>query len=258
MGVWQIILSWEEVFAFKMKRIVLITLAFAFLGCNKAKDCVSSWGNSKVAVQELEPFNKVECHTHYDIEFYAAQGMPQKVELVAGDHMIDGFKLTVKEGTLHLEDENICNFVRSFDHRPLVRIYTDSLQELTIEGDVKVTFLDTMTVDRFKLSHDSNQKVNLKMKGNRIDVITYRAAQLKLEGKVTELFATLQGTSNFDARKLETAVASVDQFSPVDCVLNATVKYIANIYNKGNVYYTQAAQLELKEKTGTGDLLPLP
>ena len=103
-----------------MKRLLYIWPLFILLGCSESK-CWKSVGDATIRTENLEPFNELHIHDHFNV--FLGYDSVYRAEIHGGENLVNHLKLNKKGGKLVLKDENMCDFVRSYDDMLDVYIY---------------------------------------------------------------------------------------------------------------------------------------
>lgn len=246
-------------------RVTLILLFISLLNpsCRREQwdDCISSAGAEKTIVRELDDFSALEVYDQFEIELIQdTTGLP-RITLSGGGNLLEGIQTEVKNGVLLLRNRNICNFVRRFNQKIVLRVYFSDLTRIEAFGNSRFISNDTLILGKLSVYQLAVNTFNLMINAQELEVQSLDAGTFNLQGRCDVLKGSVERVSTLDARQLDCRYVLIDSHTPLDLFIRASEVIFVKIFNKGNIYYTGQApsqKLELNERKGTGDLLPLP
>lgn len=244
---------------------ILILLIFSMLkfSCQREQwnDCISSAGEEKTIVRELQDFSSLEVYDQFIIELIQDTTESPRVEITGGANLLSGIETKVNDGILLLRNRNICNFVRKFNQEIKLKVYLRDLSRIEAYGNSMFTSQDTLHLDRLNIYQLAVNTFDLIINAKDIEVQSLDAGTFILQGRCDVLKGSVERVSTLDARQLDCRYVLIDSHTPLDLFIRASEVIFVKIFNKGNIYYTGQApsqKLELNERKGSGDLLPLP
>lgn len=186
----------------------------------------------------------------------------RKIVLQGGRNLLPHIGLEVNEGKWTIQNNNKCNFIRSFKHKISATIYLPKLSYIYYEGSASLTINDTLHADNLEVRiRDGAGSVNLMLQANRVDcVVTYGFADFSLAGKVNLANLTCQTNSTCDTRNLEVNDRlTVSSLTQGNMLVNADqAKLTARIFRDGNIFYTGVPSELNVQKEGQGVVEHLP
>ncbi|MDG1333640.1 MAG: DUF2807 domain-containing protein [Crocinitomicaceae bacterium] len=102
--------------------------------CKKAENrrCVKSAGADAELVHEVDPFNKLDIGPKMKVVL--VQDTVEKVIVRGGENLINFIQLDVTDGKLTIENNNTCNFLRSYKHVIEVEIHLINVINVLFRG----------------------------------------------------------------------------------------------------------------------------
>lgn len=219
---------------------IYVLLAFVLLSCGKDTRwaCFTPYGSEVSEVRSLEAFTYVEGYNKIDVTI--SQGSEQKVEVIAGKHIIKNIKTTVKDGVLQIEDKNTCNFVRGYKHVMKVNITMPSLVKASNFGVGTIRLSDNFRQDSVFALCENSGDIRISGTYKKIQTSSHGNGDIYLSGTSEVLMAYSSGVNFLQAFDLTvTGYIFVASLSLGDCNINAAeadlVQY--DITDRGNIQY---------------------
>lgn len=244
--------------------VPLMVLALIFIltisGCKKSAfcDCFKGTGKEITETRSISPFYDVELYKKVDLHFH--YNVNYRITVTAGEKLIDKVTTEIDNGVLKIDNHNKCNWVRDFDNKFIVDIYTPEVKTIEVRNSSgSIFFDDTMHTERFRFeSWGSTGDYHLKLNcGTAFLSLQTGPASLYAEGKIGVGYLWNSGGGRFDALSLQsddiytTNLGTNDVLIFPQNLLEATIAFSGNIYYKGN-----PPVLKLEEK-GTGKFIAL-
>lgn len=235
--------------------VVLFFLLLSF-GCSKSPgDCFTSTGNATTVERSIADFTGILMLDNIDVELI--KGNSPKVEVTAGEHIIDNIITEVIDSELQIKNQNACNFVRSYDKPIKVKVYFQQLDSLEYRSIGNVICHDTISnADRFKIDiFEGAGRIELELNTKYSHLnFYYGTAELIVSGfsQVNYIYQASYGP--IDARNLVTSFNYLENKSTNNCYVQANLVLGVTISSIGNVYYWGSPSISL-ERNGSGQLL---
>ena len=226
-----------------MKRNILFILAsislltFTF-SCKK-----SPLTNGKVITEtrELLAFNTLYLYDNVDVTLISSD--TYKVEITTGENLMPNIICESDGKELVLRNDNVCNWLRSYDVPLEAKIYYKSdISSIFYEsvGDLhSETYLCNDTTSRFDLNiKDGAGDIDLKVNCKNLYLdVNDGTNKITMQGKSDYTYISQQGlgpieTFNFPSNKID-----VYSFGSNNIYINCIQKLNANIYDIGCIYY---------------------
>ena len=111
-------------------------------------------------------------HVYHDINVTLIESDEFRIEVTTGENLMEKITSTVENGVLYLKNENIRNWIRSYDYPLDIKIYHNTITRINYEawGDLKTEgYLSQDTINHFDLDvkHGSGH-IDLKLNCNTI------------------------------------------------------------------------------------------
>jgi hypothetical protein len=224
-----------------MRNYLLFFLAlFMMLSCEKEHrlDCFKSAGKVVSKWYDLESFSGLHVRDKMEIELVYSPGEKPKMELLFNENLHHGISKEVKGGVLLIEDRNRCNFVRSFKHKPIIRLYVnESLNSLTVEGAAKVFNRDSLRMQNLYITHTGVEDIELQVWGvYGMECNGFNSGGFKIKGFAGYIASTLDDISVLDIRDLILDDLYLFSYSLKSSHVRARDKMEIKLYGKGSVY----------------------
>lgn len=215
--------------------------ALLFFSCNKESslDCFKRTGKNSTQERTLPPFTMIKVYDNVDV--YIQQGNTQEVKIEAGDNLISLIKTKVDSGTLHINNENRCNWARSYKRGTIsVYITLPTLRYIWHYGSGLVQAKDTIHCDVFDIWAHQTGDADLMINANLIFVNMHTTSDLTLRGKTGLLGIWHRGEGYLHSKELIADYAwaqtktSGNEYLNVQYELNVTINWEGDIYYSGN------------------------
>lgn len=219
-------------------------------------DCFKSTGKSTTETRVTDGFNTIKVND--GINLFITQGNETSIQVKAGKNLMKHIKTDVANNVLNIENNNKCNWVRSFKKKIDVHITCPSIREIKYEGYGDIVFQNEMLVDTFLLNmFQASGNLNLKLNGSYIELKIHTGpADIDASGTANELVLFNNGNGILNAESLITQSALVVNRNTGKIKVNANQKLKAEISGSGDIYYRGNPIVEFL-KFGKGDLRPI-
>ncbi|MCF8372268.1 MAG: DUF2807 domain-containing protein [Bacteroidales bacterium] len=237
------------------KYLILIFFLFIF-GC-KPDRCLHTTG--AIIIEERQPgdFTSVTIEDVFTIEVIPDSS--NRIEIVAGEKLLPYISTTNKEQNLTIKNENRCNWLRSFKNKPIVRIYSNSIESIRLEGESDLVFTDTLKQDHFLLDVWAGlSTANVLIDCEKLEFsLNGGSGDFSFSGRAGVCFIHADGNAFVNADKLETGFAYITSITTGDIYIYVTKVLEVRLHRSGNVYYKGEPANILKEQFAGGDLYPI-
>lgn len=235
--------------------VVVLLFVLLSYGCSKSPgDCFTSTGDVITVERSIESYTGILMRDNIDVELIKSNA--PKVEVTAGEHIIDNIITEVIDSELIIKNQNACNFVRSFDKPIKVKVYFQELDSLEYRSNGNLVCLNPIEIDTFKIDvYEGAGRIELDLK-TAVSYLNfhYGTAELIVSGfsQVNYIYQASYGP--VDARNLVTSFNYLENNSTNNCYVQANIALGATISSIGNVYYWGNPDIELAGG-GSGQLL---
>lgn len=242
-----------------MKYGIFVVLLFSILACKKAEDrrCIKGAGNEVAIERQLDVFSKVFIGPNVHIMF--VQDSLNKVVITGGENLVNHIGSEIIDGQLRIENNNRCNFLRSYKHQVNVEIHFTDLTEIYFEGTKPVNCEGQLILNNLiVIIRDGAGEMNLNVDCNNLDlVVTNGWGNFDVDGVTNNLRLDIRNNGfgntydlavSNELNIISNTAGKLEVFAD-NAILNAQTSSSGDIYYKGipsNIDYTSL---------GTGELL---
>jgi len=131
---------------------LFILIGFLFFGCEKPSDCIKSSGPTQSKIYEGISFTKLLVNKRIGVVI--KQGDTYKVEVKAGENLINDIEVTFSGDLLTLTDNTSCNWVRDYGQTVvcitapnLTDIFSKTEQNISSDGILTFPNLRLVSMD---------------------------------------------------------------------------------------------------------------
>ena len=235
--------------------VVIIFLLLLF-SCQKSQECFQRPGEIDSIEYKLDVFNYIDIYDHFNV--YIKQDTVEKIVVVGNKNIINLFSFNVKDSCLTIEDNNICNFTRTYDIKKDIYIHTKDLKEVLLYGTSKIYSIDTLKFDRILFRvYSQVSYIDITTEGTHLFLSLWNCTgDYYLHGNGTYLHLFTHGTSYIHAYDYDAKFCSIIQKSTGNIFITVSKMITAEIYEIGNIYYKgEPSEIEIIENTSTGEII---
>jgi hypothetical protein len=246
-----------------MKSSYYLFLLLILFACQKAADrrCIKSTGADTSITYT---FNELldTLFLHDDMIYEIIPSTENKVVVHGGENVISFIHVLANNRRLNISNENRCNFLRSFDRRIKVDIYTPDVRYIHYEGSEGIFSKDTIVNNSLRLRiRDGAGKMDLKVNVGYLEcIVTHGWGDFELAGDAQLAYIVCQTNSFADTRKLTVHEGfSVLSITQGDMFVNGNTKHLKlEVRRNGNIFYTGTPVALEKINNGNGVMQNIP
>lgn len=236
--------------------VAVLLLLLVANACSKSPgDCFTSAGKAVTVERSIDDFTGILMFDNVDVELI--KGDSPKVEVTAGEHVIENLITEVVDSVLYIKNQNGCNFVRSYNKPLLVKVFFQRIDSLEYRSVGNLICRDTISnAVRFKIDiYEGSGRIELELntKSSHLNFY-YGTADLIVSGFSDVNYIYQASYGPVDARNLITNFNYLNNSSTNDTWVHANVVMGVIINRIGNVYYWGNPSIGL-ERNGSGQLL---
>lgn len=200
-------------------------------------DCFKSTGQIITENRSLAPFTHLELHDRIELNYHYSPDY--WLEVTAGENLIDGVQTKVEGNLLKIENQNRCNWVRSFKHKVQIDLYAPNFSEFTYYGSGTVRFYDTLKTDFFNLEMwQASGNLHLKLKGKTVELKSHTGpGDIAASGQCENLVAYLNGIGRIEAPNLVSQKGLVINRNTGYILVNCEREMQVEISGAGDIAY---------------------
>jgi hypothetical protein len=186
-------------------------------------------------------------------------GSPEQVTIQAGKNLIPNINTSVSGVVLSLQNNNICNWLRSYK-KSVINVYITMPQLISItnSGYGTVQSQGLITSDSLVLNTtNSSGDIDLNVNARFINSHMFGTADLNLSGQCQTFLCNFYGGTGFlyNNNLVVSDYAFISSTTTGDTYVNCNGILAVAIFGEGNVYYTGSPTLQYYPKGGSGQLI---
>lgn len=241
------------------KYLLISFLLLSACAKEQRNDCFTGAGEETSITRQLSNFNKIDITDNIHLVLIQDSARQGELEITGPENLLEGISTEIDDKTLIINDNNLCYFVKGFDHEITVKLYIDKINRLDLSSVATVTTDGPLSLDSLEIFHYalSDCSMQLNIPSHFVYVQCLNSSHLTLTGNVHTLKGSVEQASDLNARFLSAKNVLIDNHSPRDIWVDGTEILFVKIYNSGNVFYiTEPSNFkELNVREGTGDLI---
>lgn len=246
--------SWDLVF----NTILLLVVLFGCNSCTKSDptDCFKSTGKETTESRSTGDFSKIVLNDN--VNLVLTQSETSSISVIGGKNILKKVKTDISDGILNIENQNSCNWVRSFDREITVYVSLDNLLEIEYRGSGDINCTNTIVNDSIKLNvWEGAGEVNMKVETPRNFIYFHiGTADVNYSGIAHISYMTLTSFGPIDAQEMESNFTYIANEGSNDCYISASTRIEATITSLGDIYYKGDADI-IFNKTGEGSMIKI-
>jgi len=234
---------------------IIATILF-FPSCKKENmgDCFKKTGIVQRETRMLEDFDSLVLSNR--INLILIEDTVNYAEIEAGSQLIDMIKTEIKHSRLEIENENKCNWSRSYDVPVNVYLHYNRLIRIVMYGSSTITNRDTLRADTLIVEYrDASGIVNLNVNNQFLNIIQHTGAgDAVVKGKTNALSVYTASLGYCDMRGLSASYVYVSSYSSADCYVYGTEEFDLQTHEDGSIYYTGPGSVNSQQRFGEGTI----
>ncbi len=226
----------------RLWNILWILIVFLTGSCQKTDpgDCFTSTGADITESRGAQKFKTIVLNDN--VNLVLTQGDHYDVSIRGGKNLLKKVETRIEDEKLTIENNNTCNWVRSFDREITVYATVDSLEHIEYRGSGDISSTNAITGDSLLLSvWEGAGKVDMEVDMHRSYISfhigtadIYYKGYTHLSYISTTSFGPVHAENMFSTFTFIGCGGSNNCYIWVDYTLGATISSIGNIYYKGN------------------------
>lgn len=239
------------------KHLYIALLSLVIVSCKRADDLFKSYGKDVTVIRQVENFKRITAGEKFDVVLVQDSAQAGRIEMTAGENVIDGYTTKVSNGELFITNENRFNWVRKLKVRQKVVIYFKDLEAIQIHGSAKFTCIDTIYNNhKININHGGLEDAELCIDGDYIFADCTNTGGVILKGKCFLISASIDDISFVDSRNLSADKCYLNSFSKDDSYVDAKSVLEIKSFGTGNIFYrTLPGAAVTIEAKGTGKVM---
>ena len=236
----------------------LALLLSGLSACKKSgTNCISNTGKITRETRIVSEFDSIDLAD--DVNLILSEDSIFKVEVEAGQNILDGIETMVAERQLIIRNNNICNWIRSYSKPVNVYVSLTKLKKIYYNASGNITTLTPIKSNNLKIFVNGGAgtiDMNLDITGYGYFYLQSGTVDFNLHGKcsISSIYAGDFGL--IQAKDLQTVYTYVTNRGSNDVYVNVQEYMEARIESIGNIYYTgNPDSLDIKIN-GPGAVIP--
>lgn len=172
-----------------MKWYYALIVAIGLVGCKKASErtCAKSAGDETTVEIDLPDFNMLFLGPH--LNFTLVQDSVNKAVITGGANLVNFVSTDLIDGVMTINNENKCNFLRSYKKEIYVEIHFKDVNKIQFEGTKPLNCDGQLQLQNINfIIRDGAGHVDLDLNANALDlVVTHGWGNFNLHGDVNYL-----------------------------------------------------------------------
>lgn len=232
----------------------MLLIAAFFTSCKKenACDCIKRTGPIVIQKREISGFDKIIVYDNVNV--LITQDSIFEVLVEAGKNLRGLITTEVSDRTLVINNNNRCNWARSYKEPLNIYIKMPVIKYITSDGTGTIKSLNTITTDTFDVQTKNSGNIELIVNNAKIISHMHGAGDLTLHGYTNEHACDIGGTAFLRCQDLQTQYTWVHSFTTGICYVSVNNFLECQIDKIGDIYcYGNPTTVE-KTLKGTGQL----
>ncbi|GAB4259065.1 MAG: hypothetical protein Kow0079_16240 [Vicingaceae bacterium] len=232
---------------------VAVLMLFA---CRKDGKCIKSTG--KVVTEKRiisNAFNRVSLD--HNINLFITYDTIVEITVEAGENLLNHIITEVDGNTLTIDNENKCNFLRSFKTPINVYLTCPDIRYLHYSGSGNITATNTLNYATFQIEiHDGSGSIDLDLNCDSVIFWEHTGpADFFIKGNTNYLYAYSAGNGWFYMKDLTAKDVQINNNGTGDIQTTVTNFALFELYNIGNIdYYGNPPTVIISADTGEGQI----
>lgn len=224
---------------FILNSILCFVVLLGTNSCSKSDptDCFKSTGKETSETRSAGVFDKIILNDN--VNLVLSQGSSPSIYVKGGENVLKKVKTDISDGVLNIENQNSCNWVRSFDKEITVYVNLELLHEIEYRGSGDIHCTNTIIGDSLKLNvWEGAGEVNMQIEMQRNYIYFHiGTADINYSGFSPLSYVALSSFGPIDARELETDFTYISNTGSNNCYIWAHTRIEASIGSLGDIYY---------------------
>lgn len=239
-------------------KVLLLLATSALISCQQENmgDCFKSSGSQTTEKRSVEPFTAIRLYDGINLNI--EQDSELNLEVEAGENLMGSIITEVKDGTLIIENENRCNWVRSYKKEVNVNLSTPTLTDITYYGSGELRFKKQFSTPTFRLNcWEASGDLYLDLDCPDVEIKSHTGpTTIYCQGKGVYTVAYINGIGRLDMASFQANEVLAVNTNSGELKIRSDSLIMANIEGNGNIFYSGDAQVELKQ-SGKGELIKI-
>ena len=243
------------------KEVLFFLFSISLLAISSCKkenrwDMFKGTGKKVSETRALAPFTKILLEDNVNVVL--SPGHTQEVRVEAGEKLISLVRTEADTNTIHIYNDNKCNWARSYKKGTItVYITMPTLRYIWHNGSGDITCTDTIHCDTINIQPHESGNIELTLNANVIFNQLHGNSDVTLHGKCPIMGIFHIGEGYLHAEDLQTDDVWIHTEASGNEYLNVKKELTASIEWAGSAYYKGNPATVTGEVKGNGKLIPI-
>lgn len=219
--------------------IAVVVIACVNFACDKSSpDCFKKAGTQSSTIRTLTPFTNV--FVEANVEVVLRKGNEYKAEVVGPKNLLEKVTTSVGDGTLTIDNNNGCNFVRGYKHKLMV-IVTAPDYNRAIANSIGNIRTEEGFADDSLFFYTEGGDVIINGTFYQLKTGSHGNGNVYFNGTASHMYVYMNGTNYLFADNATiTSYLFIEHISLADAFVKAPTggQFDYHTLKTGNIYYT--------------------
>jgi hypothetical protein len=236
--------------------LFLLISYFLFSSCKKENmcDCIKGTGEIIKEKRTVADFTSIEVHDNIYVTL--TQDSINSVEVEAGENLLPLIRTNVDGSMLRIENDNKCNWVRSYKKEIHVYLHVRNLQYIWSYSGKSIISSNTLTNPVINIFNFFSGDISVDIDADSSYTKQMGAGgDISVTGRTNYNYIFDQGYGFLHLENLQSNKALVAQHGTGDIHMNIRDILDVEILSSGSVYYSGSPAVEQRPSSGNGRLI---
>ncbi len=238
--------------------IIIILISISSYSCKKPiNDCFKRAGDLDSIEISLDEFYGIEINNKLNV--YIKKDSINKVKIVGNSNLITSVSTNIIDSILILEENNKCNFTRSYDNEIDIIVHTTNLEHVFSYGPCNIYSIDTLDFERLLIRiYGRVAKTQLNVKCDHFFMEAWQSTgEAFIEGETNFFHILNHGNTYIYAFGLDSKYAEIEHRSTGNIEVSASHKITIDLLDIGNLYYKGEPEVEITKQNYMGAVIKI-
>jgi len=249
-------MKYVSIHRFRLLNGLILIFTLLITSCQKGDptDCFKSTGEDITETRSASYFNKIILEDN--VNLVLTQSDEYAISVHGGKNVLKKVKTDIEDNILRIQNNNSCNWMRSFDREITVYANMDSLNHIEYSGSGDIRSTNTITGDSLLLDvWEGAGKIDMQVSMRRNYIYFHiGTADIHYSGYSHLSYITASSFGPVHAENLNSVFTYINNKGSNNCFIQTQLYLGATIENIGNIYYTGHPDIQLND-TGDGELI---
>lgn len=217
---------------------------------------MKSLGSITTEVRDLQDFHRIEIEGRVNV--HLVQDSSNYAEVTFGEVVLDGITTEIIDSTLHIREENRCDWVRSQDVIPELEVHYQMVSSIQNEGSGYIQFDNSNTATTLTYEvHGTAGNAMIDFTGDELVVAMHSgSSDVTVKGVAREAYYYSAGYGPLDASQLEARIVSVHSAGTGDVSVRAWSTVYYQLFDWADILVYGNPEVVRWHHEGSGEVIP--